>query len=117
MKIILLTTLILNFTVFAQITITSTDIASQYIFGNSIVIHESENPSTADIGFQGGGNLWDFSTLTGEIQGSLTCVNPASTPYNSDFLVLQLPHIHSGCMQVRWVKFGSMQPLVLDWIT
>jgi hypothetical protein len=85
MKIILLTTLILNFTVFAQITITSTDIASQYIVGNAVVIHESENPSTADIGVQGGGNLWDFSTLTGEIQASLTCVNPASTPYNNDF--------------------------------
>jgi hypothetical protein len=85
MKNIILLVFMASCTAFAQITITSSDLANQFSFGNTITIHEDTSKSTIDIGSPGGGNNWDFSALVGDLSLDLTIVDPSATPYNSYF--------------------------------
>ena len=85
MKQLVLISVVLSCTTFAQINITSSDFANQFSVGNSVTIHESESPTTIDIGSQGGGNNWDFSMLQGNLSYDLTSVDPATTPHSGEF--------------------------------
>lgn len=85
MKKILLLIAALSYSVFAQITVTNSDVASQFSVGNSATVHEGDTPATIDIGTQGGGNNWDFTSLQNGISTVLTSVDPATTPYISEF--------------------------------
>jgi len=85
MKSIFFFLLFCSVTSFAQITITSSDVASQFSVGNSATVHEDDASSTIDIGSQGGGNNWDFTSLQVGSATVLTSVDPATTPYISEF--------------------------------
>lgn len=69
---------------FAQITITQSDISSFYSTSNTLVSSTAESASV-DIGSPGGGNTWDFSSLTADSMATLTSIDPAGTPFVSDF--------------------------------
>lgn len=85
MKKILFVIAVVSFASFAQITITSSDIASTYGIGNSTTVHESDATTPINIGSPGGGNNWDFSMLQGNFTYELTSVDPNTTPYINEF--------------------------------
>ena len=85
MKNILLLITAISCTAFAQITITSGDVANMFAVGNSTTIHEDSLQSSVDIGSPGGGNNWNFQTLQSNLSADLTSVDPATTPYIGDF--------------------------------
>lgn len=71
---------------FCQITINSSDIENQFSVGNSATVHEGDSPTTINIGSQGGGNDWDFTSLQNGTTTILMSVNPATTPYINEFV-------------------------------
>jgi hypothetical protein len=71
-------------TIFAQITITGTDITNVFAIGNSATINEYASASI-NIGSPGGGNNWDFSGLQSSSTINLLCVDPVTTPYANEF--------------------------------
>jgi len=77
--------LLFSFTTFAQITITSGDVANMFAVGNSATIHEDTLQSSVDIGSPGGGNNWDFTTLQSNLMVTLESIDPATSPYINDF--------------------------------
>jgi len=85
MKKILLLFTIASCTAFAQITITSGDVANMFAVGNTATIHEDTLQSSVDIGAPGGGNSWDFTTFQSNLMLTLESIDPASSPYISDF--------------------------------
>ena len=85
MKKILLLFLAASFTSFAQITITGNDVLNIFAVGNSTTIHQDTLQSMVDIGSPGGGNNWDFTGLQSNLTVDIESVDPASTPYSSDF--------------------------------
>ena len=85
MKKILLILAITTVTSFAQINITGSDVLNIFAFGNSITIHQDTLQSTVDIGSTGGGNNWDFTGLQSNLTVDIMSVDPATTPYASDF--------------------------------
>ena len=106
MKYLILFLTIFSTAVFAQITITSNDIASQFSVGNSATVHEGDSPTTIDIGSQGGGNNWDFTSLQNGTSTVLMSVDPATTPYISQFtgadIALHSMGIYSGEQAEIW---------------
>lgn len=84
MKYIFLFVLLISSTLFAQITITSSDVSNAFTPGNSVTIH-SMDITSFDIGSAGGGNNWNFSGLQSSETYDLMCVDPVSTPYASEF--------------------------------
>ena len=70
----------------AQIIIDAGDVQAQYAVGNSVSINTDTIVSTINIGGLGS-TSWDFSFLTSSFNYAitLTSVDPASTPYISDF--------------------------------
>jgi hypothetical protein len=85
MKQLVLIFVVLSCTTFAQITITGNDVLSIFAVGNSTTIHQDTLQSMVDIGSPGGGNNWDFTGLQTNLTVDIESVNPASTPYASDF--------------------------------
>lgn len=85
MKKILLFFAVLSCTAFAQITITSSDVANMFAVGNSATIREDSLQSSIDIGSPGGGNSWDFTNLQSNLMVTLESIDPATSPYTSDF--------------------------------
>ena len=85
MKKILLFITAVSCTALAQITITSSDMANTFAVGNSAENHQDTLISSINIGSPGGGNSWDFTMLQSDITGTVTSVDPATTPYISDF--------------------------------
>lgn len=84
MKTLFLFSLFYSATLFAQITITGTDVANVFTTGNSATIHSTDITSF-DIGSAGGGNNWDFSGLLSTETFNILCVDVATTPYASEF--------------------------------
>ena len=84
MKTLFLFCLFYSTSLFAQITITNTDVANVFTLGNSATVH-STDITTFDIGSAGGGNIWDFSGLLSTETFNLLCVDVATTPYASEF--------------------------------
>jgi len=72
-------------TTFAQITITSGDVANAFAIGNNATIHEDTLQSSVDIGSPGGGNSWDFTNLQSNLMVTLEIIDPATSPYINDF--------------------------------
>jgi hypothetical protein len=70
---------------FAQITITESDVANMFAVGNTATIHEDTLQSMVDIGSPGGGNNWDFTNLQSNLMVTLESIDPATSPYISDF--------------------------------
>lgn len=85
MKKILLLLVAASFTSFAQITITGNDVLNIFAVGNSTTIHQDTLQSMVDIGSPGGGNNWNFTGLQTNLTVDIESVDPASTPYSSDF--------------------------------
>jgi len=85
MKKILLFFTVLSCTALAQITITSGDVANMFAVGNSATIHEDTLQSSIDIGSTGGGNSWDFTTFQSNLMVTLESIDPATSPYITDF--------------------------------
>lgn len=85
MKRILLIITALSYSVFAQITVNSSDIANQFSIGNSATFHDVETTTTINIGSQGGGNNWDFTSLQSGTATLTTSVDPSATPHISEF--------------------------------
>ena len=85
MKKILLFFAVISCTAFAQITITSGDVANMFAVGNSATIHEDTLQSSIDIGSPGGGNNWDFTMLQSNLMVTLESIDPATSPYITDF--------------------------------
>ena len=84
MKTLFLFALFFSCTVFAQITITSTDVSNVFAVGNSATIHSADITSF-NIGSAGGGNNWDFSGLQSTETFSMLSVDVVTTPYASEF--------------------------------
>lgn len=85
MKKILLFITAVSCTALAQITITSSDMANTFAVGNNAENHQDTLISSINIGSLGGGNSWDFTMIQSDITGTVTSVDPATTPYISDF--------------------------------
>jgi len=85
MKKTLLFLAVASCTALAQITITSSDVSNMFAVGNSTTIHQDELQSMVDIGSPGGGNTWDFTMLQSNLSFDLESVDPATSPYISDF--------------------------------
>ncbi len=77
--------LLFSFTTFAQITITSGDVANAFAVGNNATIHEDTLQSSVDIGLPDGGNSWDFTNLQSDLMLTLEIIDPATSPYINDF--------------------------------
>lgn len=85
MKKIFLFLSIASSTALSQIIITSNDVAGIFAAGNNTTIHQDTLQSMINIGSPGGGNNWDFTALLSNLTISLESVDPAATPYISDF--------------------------------
>jgi hypothetical protein len=71
---------------FAQITITATDFTTQLMVGNRLINRLDTLTTTANIGTPGTmANTWNFSALNTHRLDTLRSVNPATTPYISQF--------------------------------
>ena len=84
MKTIILLLLFFSCTLFAQITITDTDVSNVFVVGNSATVHSAAT-TTFDIGTAGGGNNWDFSGLQSTETFEILSVDIVTTPYASEF--------------------------------
>jgi len=84
MKTLFLFSLFFSATLFAQITITSTDVSNFFTVGNTTTIHSTDITSF-DIGTVGVNNNWDFSGLQSTETFNMLSVNPASTPHIGEF--------------------------------
>lgn len=70
----------------AQITITSTDVATRLTVGNAIINRGDTLTTTANIGTPGAGaNVWNFAALNTHRLDTLTSVAVGGTPYASWF--------------------------------
>lgn len=69
----------------AQISITSSDIASFYTVGNTFIASSDTTEVTVDIGAPGAGNVWDFSNLSADITIENTIVDAAGSPFEDIF--------------------------------
>jgi len=98
MKKILLFFAIVSCTAFAQITITSGDVANMFAVGNSATIHEDSLQSSIDIGSPGGGNNWDFTMLQSNFMLTLESIDPATSPYISDFPTANICNYNSSTL-------------------
>jgi hypothetical protein len=85
MKIILVFLAVASCTAYAQITITSTDVANMFAVGNGTTVHQDTSQSMIDIGTPGGGNNWNFTTLQSNLTADMESIDPNSSPYISDF--------------------------------
>ena len=77
--------MLIGCTAFAQITITSSDVANIFAIGNSVTIYDDSLQSNVDIGSTGGGNNWDFTSLQYNSTVNLESIDPATSPYINDF--------------------------------
>jgi hypothetical protein len=59
--------------------------ANTFAVGNNAENHQDTLISSINIGSPGGGNSWDFTMLQSDITGTVTSVDPATTPFFSDF--------------------------------
>jgi hypothetical protein len=84
MKIISIILFLFSINSFAQITITSTDVSNVFAVGNSATVHSADITSF-DIGTVGVNNIWDFSGLQSAETFNMLSVDPATTPYASQF--------------------------------
>lgn len=86
MKILIMTLLLISYSAFGQITITSADVSAQFTPGNSTVIKTDTITTSVDIG-QLGSTSWDFSFLVPNpgLDIIITSVDPNSTPYIGTF--------------------------------
>ncbi len=86
LSLLLIAFLLLQFTSFAQISITSADLNAEYVPGTTSTIKTDDIVTSMDIG-QLGATSWDFSFLTSdpEFEINSTAVDPATTPYAGDF--------------------------------
>jgi Secretion system C-terminal sorting domain len=82
---IILVFIFASFTSFAQITITGNDVLNIFAVGNSTTVHQDTLQSTVNIGSLGGGNNWNFAGLQSNLTLDIMSVNPATTPYTSNF--------------------------------
>jgi hypothetical protein len=87
MKTLFLFALFFSTSLFAQITIASTDVSDVFAVGNSATVHYSDffTSYTVDIGSVGGGNNWNFSGLQTVETYPLLSVDVITTPYASQF--------------------------------
>jgi hypothetical protein len=90
MKTLFLFVLFFSTTLFAQITITSTDVSNYFAVGNSVARHYTDwfsSSYTFDIGSAGGGNNWNFAGIGSQTPDifSLLSVDVITTPYASLF--------------------------------
>jgi len=84
MKTLFLFALFFSTSLFAQITITSTDVSNYFAVGTSNTIHSADITSF-DIGTVGVNNNWDFSGLISTETFDMLSVDPATTPYANQF--------------------------------
>jgi hypothetical protein len=89
MKTFFLFALFFSTSLFAQITITSTDVSNVFAVGNSATSHYTDffSTTTFDIGSAGGGNNWNFSGIGSETTDTYSwlSVDVITTPYASQF--------------------------------
>jgi len=93
MKTLFLFALFFTTTLFAQITITNSDVSNMFAVGNFATIHEYDG-AQIDIGSLGGSNNWDFTGLQTVSTFTYESVDPGSTPYISEFLTANVA-LHS----------------------
>jgi hypothetical protein len=84
MKTLFLFALFFTSTLFAQITITNTDVSNYFAVGTSNTIHSADITSF-DIGTVGVSNNWDFSGLQSTETFNTMSVDPVTTPYANQF--------------------------------
>lgn len=96
MKSLILILMTICCSVFSQITITNIDIVNQFNIGNTVTVNEFEGNANINIGFTGGGNNWDFSTLQGNQIFILTCIDPSTTSFISDFPLASISTLTTG---------------------
>jgi hypothetical protein len=84
MKTLFLFSIFFGSTLFAQITITNTDVSNYFAVGTSSTIHSTDITSF-DIGTVGVNNNWDFSGLQSTETFNMLSVDPATTPYANQF--------------------------------
>ncbi len=92
--------------VFAQITITSTDVSSQFAPGNYTNTQFDSTASTINIGARGSSS-WDFSGLKKSSTVTLTSVAVSGTPYASQYsgatYALQTAIVYQGVPATAYV--------------
>jgi hypothetical protein len=93
MKTLFLFALFFTTTLFAQITITNSDVSNMFAVGNFATIHEYDG-AQIDIGSLGGSNNWDFTGLQTASTFTYESVDPGSTPYINEFLTANVA-LHS----------------------
>jgi hypothetical protein len=69
----------------AQITITSNDMSKMFTLGYSTTVHETDGNAAIDIGTEGGGNSWDFTGLTENLNYDLLSIDKSEAPYTGEF--------------------------------
>jgi hypothetical protein len=82
---ILVSVIMLNAFTLAQITFTAADAKALSVVGNVARNYSNASISSANIGFPGGGNNWNFGGIVATDSSTETIVAPSSTPYFSDF--------------------------------
>ncbi len=108
---ILLLIIALCYTAFAQITINSSDIANQYSVGKSTTVHELDSMLTINIGSQGGGNNWDFTSLLDGVSSFTTSVDPSTTPHISEFPGADIAFYSTGMFNGEQAEFWQYSQL------
>ncbi|HSD64820.1 MAG TPA: T9SS type A sorting domain-containing protein [Ignavibacteriaceae bacterium] len=94
---------------FAQITITENDLQSYLTIGNVLSVLDDTSTTSLNIGGTGQ-TSWDFSGLSSDLQFTLSCVNPSTTPYGGHFPSATVSFFDTtliqGYLLQSWVYFG-----------
>jgi hypothetical protein len=85
MKYLLPVLLLFSMSIYAQITITSDDMSKMFTLGYSTTVHEFDGNGSIFIDSTGGGNVWDFSGLQGNLTYDLLSVDKSEAPYPGEF--------------------------------
>ncbi len=85
MKLLLPILLLFSISVYSQITITSDDMSKMFTLGYTTKVHEHDGSASINIGAAGGGNNWDFTGLSENLNYDLLSVDKSAAPNPGDF--------------------------------
>jgi hypothetical protein len=110
---ILVSVILIREITFAQITFTAADAAALNSVGNIANDYYNTTIASANIGFPGGGNNWNFSGIIPNDSSKEIRVVPSSTPYFSDYstsnVVTSTTRIQPPYTTVAYV-YETLQP-------